>query len=162
MKEHLYTLAVEWTGNNGQGTTAYESYEREHVIRVPGKEPLKGSSDPSFRGDIQLYNPEELFIASLSACHMLWYLHLCATDGVVVTEYEDRAEGVLTLHTDGSGRITSVQLNPLISVTEGHMIEKAIRLHKNASEMCFLASSCNFEVKHKPTVKIAGGEKRSQ
>ena len=67
-----------WTGNTGTGTREYRGYERAHEYLVPGKPVIPGSSDPNFRGDKTHYNPEELLVMSLSSCHMLWYLHLCA------------------------------------------------------------------------------------
>jgi hypothetical protein len=77
-KIHRYRTQVVWTGNLGQGTASYRAYERSHEIVVEEKPLIAGSSDPAFRGDKTKYNPEELFVASLSICHMLWYLHLCA------------------------------------------------------------------------------------
>ena len=104
-KEHRYQLEVAWTGNRGSGTSGYDSYGREHEIRAPGKPGLPGSSDPAFRGDPARWNPEELLVASLSACHMLWYLHLCADAGIVVAEYVDRAEGIMAETRPGSRQV---------------------------------------------------------
>ncbi len=67
---------------------------------------IEGSSDPAFRGDASRYNPEELLLGALAACHMLWVLHLCADAGTVVMEYRDEAEGVAVEHPDGSGEFT--------------------------------------------------------
>lgn len=94
MKQHNYSLTINWKGNNGKGTKDYKSYERSFEVSTEGKEIIKGSSDPSFNGDKTKYNPEELLLASISSCHMLWYLHLCADEGIVVTEYSDIAEGI--------------------------------------------------------------------
>jgi organic hydroperoxide reductase OsmC/OhrA len=77
MKKHFYTTTLEWTGNKGTGTENYRSYDRNHTVHIEGKiHRIMGSSDPSFLGDASRYNPEELFLSSLSTCHMLWYLHL--------------------------------------------------------------------------------------
>ena len=84
LKEHLYQIFLQWTGSNGRGTANYRAYDHSYEIEVPGKPIIFGSSDPAFRGDQTKYNPEELFIASLSSCHMLWYLHLCAEAGIIV------------------------------------------------------------------------------
>ena len=73
-KTHRYQTQVLWTGNKGQGTANYRAYERSHDIVVEGKPSIVGSSDVAFRGDKTKYNPEELLVASVSACHMLWYL----------------------------------------------------------------------------------------
>ena len=94
-KKHTYALTVVWTGDQGSGTSRYDAYSRDHLVRVPNKAAIEASSDPAFRGDAARHNPEELFVASLSSCHMLWYLHLCATNGVVVTGYVDEALGTM-------------------------------------------------------------------
>jgi organic hydroperoxide reductase OsmC/OhrA len=122
------------------------------VIEVAGKPPLLGSSDPHFRGDPTRYNPEELLLASLSACHMLWFLHLSATSGVVVEEYRDAAEGTMETSTDGSGRFTGVTLHPSVVVRHGSDSEVA-SLHDRAHAMCFIARSVNFPVRHEPTTE---------
>ncbi len=83
MKKHTYLCDVEWTGNDGEGTKTYKSYRRDHVITSEGKPPIPASSDPSFSGDKERYNPEELLVAALSSCHMLWYLHLCAVNKII-------------------------------------------------------------------------------
>ncbi|MVM31425.1 OsmC family peroxiredoxin [Spirosoma sp. HMF4905] len=150
-KQHQYALTTTWTGNKGEGTSTYRSYERSHTISVGNKPDLLGSSDPSFRGDKTKYNPEELLVASLSSCHMLSYLHLCAVAGVVVIEYIDNATGVMTETPDGGGHFTEVTLYPTIIVAEESMIAKANELHHQANKLCFIANSCNFPVHHQPT-----------
>src|ERR1700750_1746367 len=100
-KTHRYTTQLRWTGNLGPGTASYRGYTRDHELSAPGKPTLPGSSDPAFRGDASRYNPEELLVASLSSCHMLWYLHLCSEAGVVVTDYTDSATGTMAETTDG-------------------------------------------------------------
>ncbi|PYU05870.1 MAG: hypothetical protein DMG34_07280 [Acidobacteria bacterium] len=84
MKHHTYRVQVDWTGNDGRGTKNYKDYRRDHIIASEGKPEIQGSSDPSFRGDATCYNPEDLLVASLAACHMLWYLHLCSVNRVSV------------------------------------------------------------------------------
>lgn len=148
-KKHHYQIEVQWTGNTGQGTTGYRDYDRSHVISVEGKSIIEGSSDPAFRGDKIKYNPEELFVASLSACHMLWYLHLCAEAGVIVTSYSDRATGIMEESTEDGGRFTEVTLFPSVTVKEKGMIEKANAIHEEANRRCFIANSVNFKVAHK-------------
>jgi len=150
MREHSYNLSLRWTGNKGTGTSGYSAYERSHIIQVENKPDLFCSSDPSFRGDISKYNPEELLVASLSGCHMLWFLHLCAVDGIVVTHYSDHAFGVMFESPDGSGRFKEVILKPQVIVAEPDMIQKANELHDKAHEKCFIANSVNFPVKHEP------------
>jgi organic hydroperoxide reductase OsmC/OhrA len=151
MKAHHYKITVEWTGNTGSGTRDYKSYTRDYSIQCEGKPEIKGSSDPAFLGDRTRYNPEDMLVASLSSCHMLWYLHLCSEAGVIVIDYKDYAEGVMEETANGSGRFTKVTLKPVVVVKDNTMIEKANALHKRANEMCFIANSCNFPVYHNPT-----------
>lgn len=150
-KEHHFSAEIRWTGNTGSGTTNYQSYSRKHIIRCEGKPEIVSSSAPVFRGDADMYNPEELLVASLSSCHMLWYLHLCAENGVNVLEYNDRASGIMVVEKGGAGKFTEVTLHPEIVVAEKGMIEKANELHKEANQKCFIANSCNFPVHHSPT-----------
>ena len=148
---HSYTTRLEWTGNLGSGTSDYRAYSRSHRLEVKGKPVLELSSDPQFRGDASLYNPEELFLASISSCHMLWYLHLCADAGVRVLEYQDEATGVLQLQQDGGGRFTEVCLHPKVLVAEASMIPEAEALHLPAGQRCFIANSLRVPVRHEGT-----------
>ncbi len=148
--EHHYSVDVRWTGNQGSGTSAYRDYSRSHLIKVAGKPEIAASSDPKFMGDPKRYNPEELFVASLSTCHMLWYLHLCSEAGVVVTHYSDRASGTMLEEKNGSGRFSSVVLRPMVVVARAGMIGTAQSLHERANAFCFIANSCNFPVTHLP------------
>jgi organic hydroperoxide reductase OsmC/OhrA len=152
--QHNYNLTVKWTGNKGTGTSDYKAFERSHIIIVNNKVELLGSSDPAFRGDKTKHNPEELLVASLSSCHMLWYLHLCAEAGVIVVDYVDNANGIMMETSNGGGHFTEVTLNPIVIVTKNSMVEKANELHKKANELCFIANSVNFPIYHKPTSKI--------
>jgi organic hydroperoxide reductase OsmC/OhrA len=151
MKTHHYNTKILWTGNTGEGTQSYKAYTRDYNIQADGKPEIKGSSDPAFLGDSTRYNPEELLLASLSSCHMLWYLHLCAEAGIIVTGYSDSAEGTMAETPDGSGHFTAVTLKPHVTVTNESMIVKANELHHKANTMCFIANSCNFPVYHKPS-----------
>ncbi len=148
MKQHHYEVKVAWTGNQGQGTKTYRGYKRDHAITGPGKPPLLASSDPAFRGDPTRYNPEELLVASLSACHMLSYLHLCAVNGIVVTEYQDDAKGVMNENPDGSARFVEVTLHPEVTIEADSDETKALSLHEQAHHNCFIANSVNFPVKN--------------
>lgn len=153
-KKHNYPVTVKWTGNKGSGTSDYKAYERNHSILINNKSEIFCSSDPAFRGDKTKHNPEDLLVSSLSACHMLWYLHLCSKSGIVVIDYIDNAVGIMVETTNGSGRFVEVTLNPIVTVTESAMIEKANELHKEAYELCFIANSVNFPVKHKPIGQV--------
>ncbi|MBN8706934.1 MAG: OsmC family protein [Bacteroidetes bacterium] len=154
-KNHQYKVTIEWTGNTGTGTTNYRGYERSHDIRIDNKPDISASSDPAFRGDRIKHNPEELLVASLSSCHMLWYLHLCSEAGVIVVDYEDQATGIMSETADGGGHFTEVTLNPVVTVSSKEMIEKATTLHKNANELCFIANSVNFPVHHVPVISVS-------
>ena len=151
--KHNYNLTVKWTGNKGAGTSHYKAFQRSHSIIVNNKAEILGSSDPSFLGDKTKHNPEELLIASLSSCHMLWYLHLCADAGVIVVDYVDNSTGIMVETSNGGGHFCEVTLNPIVTVSEISMTEKANELHKNANELCFIANSVNFPVLHNPTCK---------
>jgi organic hydroperoxide reductase OsmC/OhrA len=153
--EHSYCATIRWTGNLGQGTSHYKNYERSHTIEIAHKPTIAGSSDPSFRGDRGKHNPEDLFLSSLAACHMLWYLHLCATNGVIVVEYMDRATGIMKESTDGSGYFTQVTLSPVVAVTAPGMVEKATSLHQEAHRLCFIANSVKCPVYHTPQIRVA-------
>ncbi len=155
MKAHIYQTGLEWTGNRGEGTVNYTSYDRSYKITVPLKPDIPGSSDPAFRGDRTRYNPEELLVAALSSCHMLWYLHLCAQAGVVIVSYRDNASGEMLLREDGGGQFTKVTLQPQVTVTSPEMVGPAQTLHAKASEMCFIANSVNFEVVHDPDIRAS-------
>jgi len=153
---HTYTVTTTWTGNQGTGTSGYRDFSRDHSLSAPGRPPLLASSDPSFRGDPTRWNPEQLLVAALSDCHMLWYLHLCAVGGVVVESYVDEAVGSMATEKSGAGQFTEVVLRPRVVVTSEEMVDKAISLHEKANEMCFIARSVNFPVRHSPTVVVAG------
>jgi organic hydroperoxide reductase OsmC/OhrA len=155
-KHHKYETTVRWTGNKGTGTSAYRAYSRDHEIRGPGKPVIPASSDPAFHGDAARYNPEELLVASVSSCHMLWYLHLCAVNKVVVMEYEDHAEGTMEETVDGGGRFLGVTLKPRITITRESNLESAKKLHHDAHEKCFIANSVNFPVRCEPVIRHAG------
>lgn len=152
-REHRYAVEVVWTGNTGTGTQTYAGYERSHEVRAPGKSTLLASSDPAFRGDTSRWNPEELLVCALSSCHMLSYLHLCANAGVLVTEYVDNPEGFM-IETGHGGRFTRVVLCPLVTVVDQERVQQALELHEAANHACFIASSVNFPVECKPTVRV--------
>ncbi|MFE2410887.1 OsmC family protein [Kitasatospora sp. NPDC059408] len=153
-KLHTYTTEVTWTGNRGTGTGDYRSYGRDHDVAADGRPTIPGSSDPAFRGDPARWNPEQLLLASISQCHLLWYLHLCAVNGVVVTSYVDNPVGTMAETPEG-GHFTSAVLHPRIEVASAGMVEKALALHADAHRACFIASSVNFPVRHEPVVTVA-------
>jgi organic hydroperoxide reductase OsmC/OhrA len=153
-KTHVYHTNVMWTGNTGAGTSDYRAYSRSHKITAKGKPAIPGSSDPAFRGDPSRYNPEELLLAALSTCHMLWYLHLCADNGIVVESYMDRAEATLAEFGDGSGRFTDALLKPEVVIRTGGDPALARSLHERAHQFCFIANSVNFPVRCEASVTV--------
>jgi organic hydroperoxide reductase OsmC/OhrA len=154
-RNHCYRVTVTWTGNAGNGTSDYRAYERTYEVSAAGeKQVIYGSSDPGFRGDDTRWNPEELLVASLSACHKLWYLHLCADAGIQVVAYVDQAEGWMQERPDGSGYFERVVLRPEVTITRAGDLEAAERLHEMAHRKCFIANSVNFPVEHEPKTRV--------
>jgi organic hydroperoxide reductase OsmC/OhrA len=151
-REHRYDVTVTWTGNFGAGTAGYRSYSRDHEVSGPGKPILLGSAEPAFKGDPARWNPEELLVTALSQCHMLWFLHLCAANGIVVTSYADEAEGTMAEDDAGGGRFTAVTLRPRVTVTDPEKVDDALGLHHEAHLLCFIARSVNFPVGCDPVV----------
>ena len=153
--QHTYEVDVEWQGNRGTGTNDYKSYGREHLVTAAGKPDIAGSADRAFRGNTERWNPEELLLAALSQCHLLSYLHVAASHGVVVTAYSDAAVGTMVQTADGGGHFASVTLRPVVTVASEEMVEPALALHHEASTKCFIAASVNFPVLHEPRVVLA-------
>lgn len=155
LDEHRYAVTVRWTGNRGDGTSTYRGYSRDHDVEIAGLPVLKGSADATFHGDKARYNPEQLLLTALSQCHMLSFLHVAVKHGVVVTAYEDRAEGLMRTNRDGSGQFESVTLRP--DVTVAVPVDAALmeELHEEANKVCFIARSVNFPVLHAPTTLVA-------
>ncbi|WP_394770259.1 OsmC family protein [Lacisediminihabitans sp.] len=149
--QHNYAVEIEWLGNRGTGTSDYKSYGRDHVVRADGKHDISGSSDRTFHGDADRWNPEELLLAALSQCHMLSYLHVAAANGVVVTAYTDAAEGTMVQTADGGGHFTSATLRPIVTISSGDP-DLALELHHEAGAKCFIANSVNFAVLHEPRI----------
>jgi organic hydroperoxide reductase OsmC/OhrA len=153
-KSHSYSIKLKWTGNLGTGTANYRAYGRNHEISAAGKPVLLTSSDTAFRGDAARYNPEDLLVASLSSCHMLSYLHLCAVAGIVVTGYQDDAEGTMVQTDDGGGHFTEVTLHPAVKVGPGADTALALQLHEKAHHLCFIANSVNFPVLCEASIEV--------
>jgi organic hydroperoxide reductase OsmC/OhrA len=145
-----YQVAIEWQGNTGAGTKTYSTYERAYSIQANAKSTIAGSSDPKFRGDPAFWNPENLLVASLSACHQLWYLSLCAKAGIIVAAYEDVAVGIMIEEEGGGGQFERVLLQPRVTLTNPADRPRAAALHEQAHALCFIARSVNFPVDCEP------------
>ncbi len=151
--KHEFQVHTAWTGNDGVGTRTYRSYRRDHLITADGKTPIEGSSAPAYRGNAARYNPEELLVASLSACHMLWYLHLCSAAQIVVVGYEDSATGTLREAKNGSGEFVSACLHPIVTIAGGDPVS-ARDLHIEAHRHCFIANSVKFPIIIEPEIRL--------
>jgi organic hydroperoxide reductase OsmC/OhrA len=152
--EHKYRVSVQWIGNTGSGTSGYREYSRNHTIHAAGKPVIPGSSDAAFLGDAARWNPEDLLVASASACHKLWYLHLCADAGIIVLAYVDNAEGTM-LDSPGQGRFAQIVLRPHVTIRAGDDRNLAMLLHDAAHEKCYVANSVNFPIRCEPTIEFS-------
>jgi len=150
MSAHHYTVALRWTGNLGTGTSGYRDYSRAHELSVAGRPVIPGSSDPVFRGDAARYNPEELLVGALSACHLLWFLHLCADAGLILETYEDAPEGTMEETPGAGGQFTSAVLRPRCTFRGAPDPEVVRQLHERAHARCYVARSVNFPVRVEP------------
>ena len=155
---HDYKARLVWEGNLGTGTTTYQGYGRKYRMQIEGKPEIVGSADPMFRGDANAYNPEDLFVAALSSCHLLSYLALCARSKINLVAYEDNASGTLLLRPDGGGIFESVTLRPVVTVAPGSDEKRALELHETAHDLCFVAASVKIPVLHEPQIKVEGAE----
>jgi organic hydroperoxide reductase OsmC/OhrA len=151
--DHHFAVRVDWQGNLGSGTASYKSYSRDNLVTAEGNPPIEGSSDRAFRGSPERWNPEEFLVAGLSQCHMLSYLHVAATNGIVVESYRDDASGTMRQTANGGGHFTTVTLRPVVEISTGDP-DFARALHREASEKCFIAASVNFPVLHEPTIVV--------
>ena len=153
-QRHDFISRIVWTGNRGEGTRSYRGYDRTWNIELPGKAVIACSNDPLLGGDPTRMNPEDLLISALSACHMLWYLHLASNAGIVVTAYRDEPVGHGETLPNGAGRFLSAVLRPTISVQEGADLDRAAELHHEVHDFCFIARSVNFPVRYEPTIRV--------
>jgi organic hydroperoxide reductase OsmC/OhrA len=149
-QEHAYRTLVRWQGSQAGAPFTYPSYPRAYSVSVPGKPDIQGSADPLFHGDPSRHNPEDLFVAAISACHMLTYLALCAKRGGHVTSYQDDASGTLRID-PAPGRFVEVLLRPQIGIAGGD-VGLARRLHDEAHRACFIANSCRVPIRHEGAI----------
>jgi len=157
-RTHEYELTVTWTGAPARDPAKPRAYSRSHEVLAPGRPPLAASADPAMNGDADRWNPEQLLVAALSQCHMLWFLHLCADAGVVVTSYTDRPHGVM-VETRHGGRFTQVTLRPVATVAAPDMVDRVAELHEGAHRACFIANSVNFPVRVEPVASVRPDER---
>jgi organic hydroperoxide reductase OsmC/OhrA len=149
--DHLYPVITSWRGSTGAG---YEEYTRTHeVSAAPAKTAVIMSSDPTFRGDPTLLNPEQLLVMAVSSCQMLTFLALSAKRRINVVEYEDHGEGFMP-DGDKPVRITRIQLKPRI-VIDGSVDPGTVEsLVKLAHSHCFIANSIKSDIRIEPEIVI--------
>lgn len=145
---HLFKVALNWMKKDNISSSLSRIYTKSHHISIEGKPDLEVSAAKAFKGDPNLYNPEDLLLSSLTSCHMMSYLYCCMQYKIEVISYQDHSEATLQVNPDGSGKIVKVDLFPDIIISDSSQIELAISLHKKANELCFIANSCNFPVYH--------------
>jgi organic hydroperoxide reductase OsmC/OhrA len=148
---HHYKLNAVWHGDQETGTRDVKKYDRSHTVMIDGKPELHLTTDNPLVGDKSKLNPEDLLVTAIASCHMLSYLYICSMDGIVITSYEDHATGIMLEKSSGGGSFKEVTLNPVFTVADASMQEKAIELHHKAHQICYIANSVNFEVKCNPT-----------
>ncbi|EON21996.1 hypothetical protein CF8_4206 [Nocardioides sp. CF8] len=155
MTDHTYAIALSWTGNTGRGTKNLRSYSRNHDVAADGLPTIAASSDPAFRGDPSRWNPEQLYLASIAQCHMLWHLGLAAQAGVTVLGYEDRPTGLMIEEADGAGQFDSVTLHPVVTIAADSDAQTAEELHHRVADYCFIARSVQTPIHHVATIEHA-------
>lgn len=155
-QEHDYTARIVWTGNRGTGTAQYKGYDRTWNVETPAKPVIRCSNDPLLGGDPGLHNPEDLLIAALAACHMLWFLHLASDAGIAVQAYEDAPLAVGETDSTGASRFLRATLRPRITVPTGTDLTVADALHGQVHKTCFIARSVNFPVSCKARYRLLG------
>jgi organic hydroperoxide reductase OsmC/OhrA len=153
-RTHEFQAKLTWEGNTGEGTASYVAYQRCYRLRWAGKPDLAGSADAAYRGDAARHNPEDLFLAAIAACHMLFYLSLCAQQRIRVIAYEDEVRGTVTVEPGGGGRFTRIALHPVVTIDGGDPV-LAASLHDEARARCFIAGSCRGPIEHVPEIRQA-------
>lgn len=149
-----YTAEILWL--RGEQTFLDKRYSRRHVIRFDGGVEFVGSSSPHSvplpMTDPAAVDPEEMFIASLSSCHMLWFLFIAARNNFCVDRYSDSVSGVMEKNAQGKTWMSSVTLKPNV-LFSGHKVptrEEIVKMHEEAHGECFLANSVKTDVRIEP------------
>ncbi len=149
--KHLFRVKLDWLFPKKEAAR----YTKSHTITIEGKDVINVSAAKAFKGDPAFYNPEDLFLSSVVSCHMMSYLYVCKQHGIEVLSYSDKAEAILEVLPNGSGRFIAIHLNPIVCIGMKEKIEEALSLHKEANQVCFIANSCNFPILHFPICEIA-------
>jgi len=155
MALHQYSVQVQWEGNTGEGTASYQGYKRDFIVQHPDKKDILGSADPAYLGDSSRWNPEDLMVAAASACHKLWYLHLCAVNQIKVLSYIDQAVGYMDdADPIKRGHITQIILRPQIELDTESNLSLAYALHEKAHHECMIANSVNFPIACEASIQL--------
>lgn len=151
MATHEYRVTCTWRGSTGIG---YEAYDRTHVATAaPAHVQLTLASDPAFRGDPSLLNPEQLLVLSAASCQLLAFLAVAARARVDVVAYHDDAHAVMP-EDDPPARITAITLRPRITIGGMQPVEKVERLVRIAHDECYIANSLRTEISVEPSIEF--------
>lgn len=149
MSEHR--VFIQWRRSTSSFT--YDSYNRSFELRFEGGLVLEGSAAAEYLGRAEHANPEEMFAASLSACHMLTFLAFAARSRMTVDSYEDDPVAVLEKDAYGVLCVTRVHLRPRVSFAEqAPPVDKFDELHEKAHKNCFIANSVKCQVSVEPQI----------
>jgi organic hydroperoxide reductase OsmC/OhrA len=156
MSDHVYTATTVWA--RGDQPFSDRKYSRRHDIHFDGGHVMPASSSPlSVRvpySDPGGVDPEEAFVASISSCHMLWFLDIACRAGWVVDGYRDEASGVMARNAQGQLAVTLVTLRPAVRFAGRQPSrEEHEHLHHRAHEECFIANSVKSEVRCEPVME---------
>lgn len=150
-----HTALLQWQRGADESFTD-QRYSRRHTLRFDGGAVLAASSSPSVvplpMSDAAAVDPEEMFVAALASCHMLWFLSLAAAAGHVVDHYEDAAVGSMSRNAAGRLAMTVVTLRPRVVFggTTAPDAAALAALHHAAHEACFIANSVHTDVRCEP------------
>jgi organic hydroperoxide reductase OsmC/OhrA len=147
----VFTCRLAWSGTL-DSAWRIETFNRDLQVSFGGVS-LPMSAAPGFHGDPSRPNPEQLFVAALSACQALTFLFLAARDAVVIVGYDDDAEGLLQLD-EGRRRMTEIVLRPRIRVVDAASVDKARALVVKAPRACYIANSVTAAVTIEPVIEV--------
>lgn len=154
-----YTAVIQW--KRAGATFTDNRYSRKHLWRFDGGIEVPASSAPHVvpppMSVVAAVDPEEAFVASLSSCHMLWFLSIAAKRGFVVENYHDEPIGVMARNSTGRMAMTLVTLRPAVEFSGERLPapDDIITLHHEAHEQCFIANSVQTEVRCEPIQQAA-------
>jgi organic hydroperoxide reductase OsmC/OhrA len=148
MSEHKVT--IDWKRETSDFD--YKTYNRDHNWMFDAGVTVRASATPSYLGNAACVDPEEAFVASLSSCHMLTFLAICARSGYVLDSYRDDAIGILAKDSGGALAMSKVTLRPAVKFGGAKIPtpDETAKLHEQAHHACFIANSVKTEVVVEP------------